>query len=291
MQNPATIMRAVMEEWSQGFCKPPKTGASAYSGLIQLYAGSPQADCRNTGDPGDPLGLTETPHLLNSQCWCLLITRVSTPTSESFPGEGKHEPPSFLTNTLLFPVEYNIWNHSDLHSSHSLSVCLNFPLCYQSLSLLYGNGSPLPEQSNVIALILWAQELNCRRTLQGEALQKLMCRAESDPSSIPLSTALAQLICAVTLPVRSSGGESSDNSDPPLQSAPNAPTQDKVQMISNHIFSEGRLKGKTLNWSDVFFMLFVSFRSRKLLWNWQFCDARADYLLSLGATYLVYTLR
>lgn len=176
---PSNYHETVMQEWSQGFCKPPKTGASTYSGFIQLYAVSPQADCRITGDPEDPLSLTETPHLLNPQCWCLLITRVSTPTSESFPGEGKHDPPSFLTNTLLFPVEYNIWNHSDLHFSQPF--CLpRFP------SLLYRNGSPLPEQSNVIALILRAQELNCRRTLHCEALQKLMCRAESDPSSIPL---------------------------------------------------------------------------------------------------------
>lgn len=132
---PSNYHDAVMQEWSQGFCKPAKTGASTCFGFIQLYAASPQADCRITGDPEDPLSLTETPHLLNLQCWCLLITRVSTPTSESFPGEGKHDPPSFLTNTLLFPVEYNIWNHSDLHSPHSLSVCLDFPLCYIGMVL------------------------------------------------------------------------------------------------------------------------------------------------------------
>lgn len=76
------------------------------------------------------------------------------------------------------------------------------------------------------------------------------------------------LTCAVTLLVRSSGGETSGNSDPPLQSAPNALTQDKVQMISNFFFfPEGRLKGKTLNLSDMALRLFVSFRSRKLLWS------------------------
>lgn len=88
------------------------------------------------------------------------------------------------------------------------------------------------------------------------------------PHLFHYSMALAQLICAVTLLVRSSGGETSDNSDPPLQSAPNAPTQSKVQMISNYyFFSEGRLKGKTLNLSDTALRLFVSFRSRKLLWS------------------------
>lgn len=48
----------------------------------------------------------------------------------------------------------------------------------------------------------------------------------------------ARLLLNSFVLVKSSGGEIPDNSDPLLQSAPNAPTQDKVQMISNHIFSE-----------------------------------------------------
>lgn len=147
MQKPSNCHEAVTEEWSQGFCKSPKTGASAYSVFIQLFAECPQAGCRITGDPADPLGLTETPHLLNPQCLCLLITRVSTSTSESFPGEGKHEPPPFLTHTLLFPVEYNIWHHSDVMWLPKKPFCLpQFP------SLLYQRGSPLPEQSMSLLL-------------------------------------------------------------------------------------------------------------------------------------------
>lgn len=147
MQKPSNYHEAVKEEWSQGFCKSPKTGASAYSVFIQLFAECPQAGCRITGDPVDPLDLIETPHLLNPQCLCLLITRVSTSTSESFPGEGKHEPPSFLTHTLLFPVEYNIRHHSDLHSSQKPFCLLPFP------SLLYQRGSPLPKQ--LMSLLLF----------------------------------------------------------------------------------------------------------------------------------------
>lgn len=214
MQKPSNYHEAVTEEWSQGFCKSPKTGASAYSVFIQLFAECPQAGCRITGDPVDPLGLVETRHLLSPQCLCFLFTRVSTSTSESFPGEGKHESPCFLTSTLLFPVEYNIWHHSDLHSSQKPFCLPPFP------SLLHQRGSPLPEQS--VSLLLFYE---LRSWIAGGLCTVKDYRSScAEQSLIPhLFHQSMALICAVTLLARSSGGEISDNSDPPLQSAPNAP--------------------------------------------------------------------
>lgn len=126
---------------------------------------SPQVGCRITGDLVDPLGLIQTPDLFNPRCFCLLITRISTPTSQSdfhtvnsgwWVGRGeKAWPSSFSYPHASLP--------SGIQGLDSQRPTFSpRPFCLPWFPSLLFNGSPLPGQSNVIILILQAQQLNCR---------------------------------------------------------------------------------------------------------------------------------